>query len=265
MTDEELAKARGIGGEVLHIPLVMGAVVPVYNLPDVKETLRFTGPVLGEIFLGNIKRWDDPKIQKLQEAHVKLPPKDIVVVHRRDESGTTYIWTDYLSKVSPQWKEKVGKGHDIKWPTGEAEVGNDRLAEAVKNQPFAIGYVELVYAHRKEIAFGSVQNREGEWVKASLQTTTTTANNSMGKLPEDLRFSITDALGAGSYPICGTTWAIVYANQPAGQGRDLAKFLAWVLDEGQARCEDLFYARLPEALATKAKQKVQQIQGAKSS
>jgi phosphate ABC transporter phosphate-binding protein len=259
MTDTELAKARPIGREVLHIPLVLGAVVPAYNLPGVQEPLRFSGTVLADIFLGTIKRWNDERLQKLNPG-VLLPDREIVVVHRRDDSGTTYIWSDYLAKVSPQWKQQVGTGHDIRWPTGKAEVGNEGVSEYVKNNADTLGYIELAYAHRKELTFGLVQNREHEFVKPGLQSTITAAQNALDTIPEDLRYSITDAPGKGSYPICGTTWALVYVNQPAGKGKDLKGFLQWVLEEGQDRCEPYFYARLPGALVTRAKERIERIQ-----
>jgi len=262
MTDEELAKAREVGGQLLHIPLVLGAVVPAYNLPELKEPLRFTGPVLADIFLGKIKNWNDASLQRLNpDAH--LPDQAIAVVRRADESGTTYIWTDYLSKASAEWKSRVGTGHDVKWPIGQKEVGNEGVADRVKNNVGSLGYIELSYAYRKDLAFGVVQNREGEFIKANLQSTTTAANNALEIIPDDLRYSITDAPGKGSYPIAGTTWALVYRHQPAGKGSDLVKFFRWVIDEGQEWCEGLLYARLPELLVTRANQKLDEIQVAK--
>lgn len=262
MTDEEIAKARDVGGELVHIPLVMGAVVAAYNLPGATEPLRFSGAVLADIYLGKITKWNDQALQKLNPG-VQLPDRPILVVHRRDDSGTTYIWTDFLSKVSPEWQKKVGTGHDITWPTGQAEVGNGGVAEYVKNTAGSLGYVELAYAHRKDIAFGVVQNREGEFVKPSLQSTVITASNVQQIIQDDLRYSMTNAPGKESYPICGTTWAVVYVHQPAGKGRELVAFLQWVLGEGQDRCEALFYARLPEPLVARAKLKLDNIKLAK--
>jgi phosphate transport system substrate-binding protein len=258
MSDEQLALARDVGGEVLHIPLVLGAVVPAYNLPEVTEPLRFTGPVLADVYLGKIKRWTDKPLRDLNPG-AKLPDQAIDVVRRRDGSGTTYIWTDYLSKVSPEWKKKVGVGFEVKWPTGDNEVGNDGVAEHVKNTPGSIGYIELSYAMQKDVAFGLVQNRAKEFVKASLPGVRATAANALMDVPDDLRYSLTDAPGKGSYPICGTTWAILYANQPAGKGKQLEHFLRWAIGEGQERVERLFYARLPDSLLARASKKIDQI------
>jgi phosphate ABC transporter phosphate-binding protein len=268
MTDEQLAEAHKMGGEMIHIPLVLGAVVPVYNLPGVKVPLRFTGPVLARIYLGKeypghpenrILKWDHPALKALNPG-VELPAEEIRVVHRRDGSGTTGIWTNYLSKVSPEWAKKVGSGQEVVWPTGKAEVGNDGVSEHVKQNAWSIGYVELAYAHRADLPFGLVQNREQEFVKANLQSITTAANNSLEKFPDDLRYLIDDAPGKGSYPIAGVTWAVLYVRQPPGKGEELVGFLRWTLEEGQERVEKLFYARLPEALAARALKKVEQIQ-----
>jgi phosphate ABC transporter phosphate-binding protein len=262
MSDMELAEAREVGGEIVHIPLVLGAVVPAYNLPEIKEPLRFTGPVLADIYLGKIKNWNDDALQKLNPG-MQLPSQTIDVVRRADDSGTTYVWTDYFSKVSPEWQSKVGTGHEVKWPTGKNEVGNEGVAAYLKSHPGSLGYIELSYAYRKDLHFGLVQNREGEYIKGGLLSTTAAANNALEKIPDDLRYSITDAPGKGSYPICGTTWALVYLKQPAGKGAELVKFLHWSLEEGQEYCEGLFYARLPEALVSRAKNKLDQLQVAK--
>ena len=186
MTDEELATARAAGGEVVHVPLVLGAVVPVYNLPELNEQLRVTGPVLADIYLGKIKKWNDPALQKINPG-VKLPDKEIVVVHRRDGSGTTDIWTDYLSKVSPEWQKGPGRGLEVKWPVGQTESGNAGVAEFVRKNPGSIGYVELSYAHREGLDLGLVQNREGEFVKARLQSITAAADSALTHIPDDLR------------------------------------------------------------------------------
>jgi phosphate transport system substrate-binding protein len=259
LTDEELARARAAGGEVVHIPLVLGAVVPAYNLPEVNEPLRFTGPVLADIFLGKIKKWNDDALQKLNPG-LKLPEKDIMTVHRRDGSGTTDIWTDYLSKMSPEWQKGPGRGLEVKWPVGQAEVGNSGVAGYVKQNAGSIGYVELSQAHRDDLAFGSVQNRAGEFVRGRLETVTAAADNALKEIPEDLRYSLTDAPGKESYPISGTTWAIVYRYQAANKGQQLVGFLRWVLGDGQDYAADLFYIRLPEPLVTRAQKKLDQIQ-----
>jgi phosphate transport system substrate-binding protein len=262
MTDAQLEKARSAGGEVLHVPLVLGAVVPAYHLPGVKGPLRFTGPVLADIYLGKVKKWNAEALADLNRG-VKLPDKEIVVVHRRDDSGTTYIWADYLAKVSPQWKQEVGVGVDIKWPTGEAEVGNEGVAEYVQSTPYSIGYVELSYAVQMDLPFGLVRNRGGEFVKASLPGVRATAANALVDIPEDLRYSLTDAPGKESYPICGTTWAIVYAEQPPEKGKQLADFLRWAIGAGQERVERVFYARLPDSLLERASKNIDQIRETK--
>jgi phosphate transport system substrate-binding protein len=259
MTDEELAAARAAGGEVVHVPLVLGAVVPVYNLAEAKDPLRFTGPVLADIFLGKVKKWNDAALQALNHG-VKLPDKEILVVHRRDGSGTTDIWTDYLSKVSPEWRKVPGRGLEVKWPVGQAESGNTGVAGYVKQNPGSLGYVELSYAHREDLPFGLVQNREGEFVKPRLQSIMAAADSALKEIPDDLRYSLTDAPGKASYPVSGTTWALVYTRQPAGKGRQLVDFLGWVLGEGQEDAEQLLYARLPEGLAARAHAKLDQIQ-----
>jgi len=262
MTDAELARAREAGGEVIHIPLVLGAVVPVYNLEGVKEPLRFTGETLADIYLGKIKKWNHSALRDLNPG-VTLPDRDIQEVHRRDGSGTTYIWVDYLSKVSPEWKKRVGVGTEVKWPAGVAEVGNEGVAEKVQKTPGSIGYVELAYAYRLDLAFGWVQNREKEFVKANLSSVTTAAANALMQIPDDLRYSLTDPPGKGSYPIAGTTWALVRLNQPAEKGKALVRFLSWATGEGQDRVKNLFYARLPEALVEHSTQKIAQIKVAK--
>jgi phosphate transport system substrate-binding protein len=258
MTEEQLARARTAGGEVVHIPLVLGAVVPAYNLAEVKEPLRFSGPVLADIFLEKIKKWNDEALKKLNPS-LTLPDKDIRVVHRRDGSGTTDIWTDYLSKVSPEWRAGPGRGLEVKWPTGEAESGNSGMAGYIKQNAGSLGYVELSSAHHNDLAFGLVENHEREFVKGSLESVTVAAHNALQHIPDDLRYSLTDAPGKGSYPISGTTWAIVYVNQPSGKGRDLVGFLEWVIEHGQESAEALSYARLPELLADRARKKIDQI------
>jgi len=262
MTEEELARAQKAGGEVLHIPLVLGAVVPVYNLSEVNEDLRFTGSVLADIYLGKIKSWDAPALQELNPG-VKLPKKEIVVVHRRDGSGTTYIWADYLAKVSPEWKEKVGVATELKWPTGEGEPGNVGVAKRVSDTPGSLGYVELSAAIHNELSAGLVQNREKEFVKGSLKSVKAAAANSLAAIPDNLCFSLTDAPGKNSYPIAGATWAIVYAKQPADKGQMLVDFLGWVVTDGQDMVQRLFYARLPEDLADRSRKMIDRIQVAK--
>jgi phosphate ABC transporter phosphate-binding protein len=262
MTGEELAKAQKTGGEVLHIPLVLGAVVPVFNLAEVKEDLRFTGPVLADIYLGKIKSWDAPALKELNPG-VKLPKQEIQVVYRRDGSGTTYIWADYLAKASPEWQKKVGVATEIKWPVGAGEPGNVGVAKKVGDTPGSLGYVELSAAIHNELSFGLVQNRDKEFVKGSLKSVKAAAANSLAAIPDNLCFSLTDAPGKDSYPIAGATWAIVYVKQPADKGQLLVDFLGWAVTDGQDMVQRLFYARLPEDLADRSRKMIDRIEVAK--
>lgn len=258
MNEEQLQKARETGGEVFHIPLVMGAVVPAYSLSEVNEPLRFSGPVLADIFLGKIKKWNDPALKELN-PNASLPDKDIVVVHRSDGSGTTYIWVDYLSKVSPEWKQKVGVGTSVNWPIGTGQKGNEGVAGQVRRTPGSIGYIELIYATQNDIKFGSVRNKEGAFVTASLESVTAAAENALSTIPDDLRYSITDASGKDSYPISGTVWAVLYVNQPADKGQAVVDFLRWVTHDGQEFAAELHYARLPKGLIEKLDAKLAQV------
>jgi phosphate transport system substrate-binding protein len=260
MNDKQLAAAKAAGGDVVHIPLVMGGVVPAYNLEGVEKPVRFSGEVLADIFMGNIKRWNDPKLQALQEGGVTLPDKEIIPVYRSDGSGTTYIWSDYLSKVSGEWKDKVGKGTKLTLPqgVGVAQQGSEGVTGFVSRSPGAITYVELIYAlkNSEKVKYGPVKNKDGEFVLASMQSVTAAARNSLTEIPDDLRYSLTDAPGKDSYPISGTNWAIVYANPPGGKGPMIVEFLRWVTHEGQERCEGLHFARLPAELVARVDQKL---------
>jgi phosphate ABC transporter phosphate-binding protein len=247
MNEEQLHKAKETGGDVLHIPVVMGAVVPAYNLEEVSQPLLFSGPLLADIFLGKIKKWNDKAIQELNSG-VTLPDKDIGVVHRSDGSGTTYVWVDYLAKVSPEWKKKVGVATSVDWPVGEGAKGNEGVSGRVKGAPGAIGYIELTYALQNNIKFGSVKNKEGAPIKAALKSVSAAAANALKEIPEDLRYSITDAGGKDSYPISGTVWAVIYVDQPHGKGQQVVDFLRWTTHEGQQFCEDLSYTKLPPGL-----------------
>jgi phosphate ABC transporter phosphate-binding protein len=258
MNEEQLQKARDTGGEVVHIPLVMGGVVPAYNLEEVKEPLIFTGPVLADIFLGKIKKWDDPALKKLNPK-ASLPDKLIGVVHRSDGSGTTYIWVDYFSKVSPAWKEKVGVGTSVNWPTGEGGKGNEGIAGRVKASPGSIGYIELIYALQNNISFGLVKNKHDKPIKANLQSVTAAANSALKEIPDDLRYSITDAEGEASYPISGTVWAVIFVNQSPDKGKQVVDFLRWVTHDGQQHAEGLHYARLPQGLIERLDKKLDQV------
>jgi phosphate transport system substrate-binding protein len=262
MNEQQLQKAAKEGGNVLHIPLVMGGVVPAYNLPEIDKPLRFTGEILAGIFLGEIKKWNDPKLRAVNDG-VNLPDRDIAVVHRSDGSGTTYIWTDYLSKVSPAWKEKMGVNTIIKWPSGQiAQKGTEGVAGQVMRSPGAIGYVEVIFALQSKIQYGSVQNAAGEFITPTLESVTAAARASIAEIPDDLRYSLTNAPGKDAYPISGTTWALVYERQKAAKAEVLVNFLRWVTHEGQAYAKDLKYARIPEELIGRIDEKLQRIKPA---
>jgi phosphate transport system substrate-binding protein len=258
LTDQEMAEAREVAGDVVHIPIVLGSVVPAFNLIKGPDSLRFSGPVLANIYLGRIKRWNDESLRKLNPG-VELPDQEILVVHRSDGSGTTYIWTDYLAKVSTEWKEKVGVGSEVSWPAGVGEAGNKGIGERVKRTPGSIGYVELHYAYRLDLKIGLVQNREQEFVKGGIDPVAFAGTTLLTDIPKDLRFSLTDAPGKGSYPIAGATWIVVLTHQLPGKGRQLIDFLDWATGAGQEHVEELFYVPLPPVLLEKAKEKIRTI------
>jgi phosphate transport system substrate-binding protein len=245
MTKDQLLAAPGA---LMHFPTVLGAVVPIYNIPNVTAELKFSGPVLADIFLGKITKWNDPAIAKLN-AGVTLPGSDITVVHRSDGSGTTYIWVDYLSKVSPEFLKRVGVNSSVNWPTGVGGKGNEGVAGLVRQSPSSLGYVELIYAVQTKISYGAVQNMAGEFVKASVQTVTAAAAEAAAKMPADFRVSITNAPGKGVYPISSFTWLLLYENhKDKVQAKAMVDFMKWALTEGQKYCADLGYAPLPEAV-----------------
>ena len=245
MSDEQLKAAPGM---LLHFPTVLGAVVPIYNLPGVSAELKFSGPVLADIFLGKITKWNDAAIGKLNPG-VNLPGTDITVAHRADGSGTTYIWVDYLSKVSPEFKTKVGVNTSVNWPTGVGGRGNEGVAGLVKQTPGSLGYVELIYALQNKINSGAVINLAGESIKASVQSVTTAASEAAKQMPADFRVSITNAPGKGVYPISSFTWLLLYANpKDKAQSKIMVDFMKWALTDGQKYCADLGYAPLPETV-----------------
>jgi phosphate transport system substrate-binding protein len=259
LSDERLADLKNKGAEVVHVPLILSAVVPIYNLDEVSESLRFTGPVLADIYLGKVKKWNDPTLRELNPG-VKLPDKEINVVHRSDGSGTTYIWTDYLAKVSADWKSKVGTDRTVKFPIGVGADGNEGVAEHVKAMPGSIGYVDLADAYRKSLAFGLVQNHQKEFVKASLHSVAIAANSGVKDIPSDLRYSLADVYEKGAFPIVGTTWAIVYLDQSRNKrARDLVNFLKWVVGDGQLFAEQLLYAKMPADLAHRSLETIERI------
>ena len=245
MTDEQLKAAPG---PILHLPTVLGAVVPVYNLPGLSGDLKFNGVVLADIYLGKIKSWNDAAIAKLNPG-VMLPSTDIAVVHRSDGSGTTYIFVDYLSKVSGEFKSKVGVNTSVNWPVGVGGKGNEGVAGLVSQTPGAVGYVELIYALQTKISFASVQNAAGEFVKASPESVTKAAASAT--IPEDFRVSITNAQGAGAYPISSFTWLLLSQNPTdTARAKIMVDFLRWAITDGQKFATDLGYAPLPDNVAT---------------
>jgi len=242
MTSDQLLAAPG---KVLHFPTVLGAVVPVYNVEGVSE-LKFTGPLLADIFLGKITKWNDPAIAKVN-AGVTLPATDITVAHRSDGSGTTYIFVDYLAKVSPEWKQKVGVATSVNWPVGVGGKGNEGVSGLVKQTPGSIGYVELIYALQNKITYGSVQNAGGEFVKASVEAVTAAASVAAKSMPKDFRVSITNAPGQGVYPISSFTWLLLYENpKDKAQAKIFVDFMKWALTDGQKFASELGYAPLPD-------------------
>jgi phosphate transport system substrate-binding protein len=245
MTDEQL---KGAPGAILHVPTVLGAVVPVYNLPGVSGELKFTGPVLADIFRGKITKWNDPAIAKLNPG-AKLPATDVTVVHRSDGSGTTYILVDYLSKVSPDFKSQVGVGTSVKWPVGVGGKGNEGVSGLVTQTPGSIGYVELIYALQNKINFASVQNAAGEFVKASVDAVTKAAAAAAPNMPADFRLSITNAGGQGAYPISSFTWLLLYEDpKDKAAAKAMVDFMRWALTDGQKYASELGYASLPASV-----------------
>lgn len=255
MTDEQI---KATPFKVFHIPTVLGAVVPTYNIPGVSTELKFTPDVLADVFLGNIKKWSDPRLAKANPG-VKFPDSDIVVVHRSDGSGTTYIFTDYLSKVSSAWKDKVGKSTSVNWPVGLGGKGNEGVAGMVKQTEGSIGYVELIYALQNKMPFGTVQNAAGQFVKASLDSTTAAAA-SVKEMPDDFRVSITNAPGKTAYPIASFTWLLVPAEwSDASKEKVFVDFLNWMVGPGQGLTQALDYAPLPKNVAEKVKTRIKEI------
>src|SRR5215510_4800654 len=259
MTDKQLQEAKEKRGtDIVHIPTVLGAVVPAYNLPDVKGDIKFSGDSLAGIYLGKITKWNDPAIAK-DNPGMKLPDKQIVVVHRAESSGTSYIFTDFLSKVSQEWKDKVGKGTAVQWPTGLGQQGNEAVAGMVRQMDGSIGYVELIYALQNNISFGPVKNAAGKYVKASLDSTTAAAA-SVKDMPDDFRVSITNAPGDGAYPIASFTWLLIPLKwDDASKGKAMVDYLNWMIDSGEKMTNALYYAPLPKNVVTKVKAKIKEI------
>ncbi|HYL14690.1 MAG TPA: phosphate ABC transporter substrate-binding protein PstS [Terriglobales bacterium] len=255
MTDEQLAKAKV---KILHIPTVLGAVVPAYNVPGVSGDLRFSPEVIANICLGKITNWNDKAIAQ-DNPEAKLPDKPIIVVHRSDGSGTNYIFTDYLSKVSSEWKERVGKGTSVKWPVGLGAKGNEGVAGMIRQMEGAFGYVELIYAVQNKIPYGVVKNAAGNWTKGSLEGATAAAA-SVKNMPADFRVSITNPPGKDAYPIASFTWLLIPTqSKDAAKGKILVDFVNWMLDDGEKMTKDLAYAPLPESVAAKVKETIKQV------
>jgi phosphate transport system substrate-binding protein len=253
MSDDNLSKAPG---KLLHIPTVAGAVVITYNVEG-NPALKFDGETIAGIFLGQIKKWNDPKIAATNPG-VKLPEKDIVVVHRSDGSGTTFIFTDYLSKISPEWKSKVGTNTSVSWPTGIGGKGNEGVSGQVKQTPGALGYVELIYAIQNKMPYADIKNAAGEFVKPTLDSVT--AALATANIPDDFRFSMTNAPGKGAYPIAGATWLLVYEQQKDTiKGKKLVEFLKWALTKGETMAKDLDYAALPDSVQQRVLKRVDEI------
>jgi phosphate transport system substrate-binding protein len=241
MTAEQLQQAPG---KVLHLPTVLGAVVPIYNLQGAGE-LKFNGPVLADIYLGKITKWNDPAIVKLN-AGAKLPATDITVVHRAEASGTSYIWVDFLAKVSPEWLKKAGVATSVNWPVGLGGKGNEGVSGLVQQTPGSIGYVELIYAIQNKISYGTVQNADGEFVRATVESVTAAAGAAVKNMPKDFRVSITNAPGKGVYPISSFTWLLLYENpKDKAQSKAMVDFVKWALTDGQKFAPGLGYAPLP--------------------
>ena len=246
MNDDQLKAYKDKhGAPILHFPTVLGADVPTYNIPGVTGELNFTPEALAGIFLGRISKWNDPAIANANKG-VNLPANDIVVIHRSDGSGTTYIWTDYLSKVSSDWKDKVGKGASPNWPVGLGGKGNEGVTGLVKTTPNSIGYVELIYAAQNKMPYGRVKNSSGEFVKADFASVSAAAGGAIKTMPEDFRVSITNAPGKAAYPISSFTWLLIPAKFTDSSKRDALKgFLKWAITDGQNYAEGLSYAKLP--------------------
>jgi phosphate transport system substrate-binding protein len=260
MTDAELAKAKG--GPILHIPTVLGAVVLTYNVPDVTQPLNLSGDVVADIFLGKITKWNDSRLAALNSG-AKLPAKDILVVHRSEGSGTTYIFSDYLTAVSPAWASGPGKGKELKWPVGLGGRGNDGVSGQVKQTPGTIGYVELAYANQNKLPVARIKNSAGQFVAPTIESITAAAAGAVAKLPPDTdyRVSIVNAPGGQAYPISSFTWLLVYERQAeATKGKKLVDFIRWALTEGEGSAAALDYAPLPEAVSKQLLDKLAAIQ-----
>ena len=257
MNDDQLKQASV---PILHFPTVLGAAVPSYNVPGVQGDLNFTPEALSGIFLGKVTKWNDPTITSANPG-VKLPSDDIVLVHRSDGSGTTYIWTDYLSKVSPEWEKKAGKGTSVNWPVGLGGKGNEGVSALIQQTPGSLGYVELIYAIQNKMPYGKVKNSSGAFVKADLTSVSAAAAATVKFMPDDFRVSITNPEGKTAYPIASFTWLLIPSKFSDPTKRDVVKdFLKWALTDGQQYAEPLAYAKLPKEVVAKEMKAIAQIQ-----
>ena len=252
MTDEQLAGAKV---KVVALPTVLGAVVPVYNVPGVNKDLNFSGDVIADIYLGKISKWNDPRIAK-DNPGINFPDKPILPVYRSEGSGTSFIFTDFLSKVSPDFKSKVGAGAAVKWPTGIGQKGNEGVSGMVRQSPYSFGYVELIYAEQNKMAFGTVKNQSAKFVKASTAGVTAAAAAAAKTMPSDYRVSITNAAGPDSYPISSFTWLLIPTHGDAAKTKVLTDFMIWMLDKGETEAASLSYAPLPKGVADMVRKSV---------
>ena len=256
LTDKQLAEAPG---QLLHIPMTAGAVVISYNLSQVNEKLKLSPGTVAGIFLGKIRKWNDPKIVK-DNPGVNLPEDDIIIAHRSDGSGTTNIFTNYLSSVSGEWKETVGSGTSVNWPRGLGGKGNEGVAGMIKQQPGVIGYVELAYAVKNGLSYADIENKSGKFITPSIESTTAAINGKIGSMPSDFRVSLVNPDGADAYPISGVTWILVYKNQKDRvKGEKIVQFLRWAITEGQKYSADLLYAPLPDIMVKKIEKRLDEI------
>jgi phosphate transport system substrate-binding protein len=256
MNDKQLAESKQ---KLIHIPTVLGGVVPAYNLPGVSTELKFSGDVIADIYLGKITKWNDSRIAR-DNPGVNLPDHMILPVYRSDGSGTNYIFTDYLSKVSPAFKQKVGSATSVEWPLGVGQKGNEGVAGMIRNSPFSFGYVELIYAVQNHMLYGIVKNAEGHWVKASTDTVSAAAAGAAKNMPADYRVSITNAPGANSYPIASFTWLLIpNPSKDSAKGKVLHDFLEWMLDHGESEAASMTYAPLPQAVADRVRKTIQMV------
>lgn len=259
MTDQQLAEAKAKGKTIIHIPTVLGAVVPVYNIPGLNQDLHLAPEVIAGIYLGKITYWDDSNL-KHDNPGVNLPHHKILPVYRSDGSGTNYIWTDFLSKVVPEFQQQIGKGTSVKWPLGIGQKGNEGVAGMVRSSPYSFGYVELIYALQNHMSYGLVRNASFKYVKASVEGVTAAAAGAAKNMPADYRVSITNAPGADAYPISSFTWLLI--PNPFGdqvKGKVMVDFLNWMLDHGESEAQGLNYAPLPKAVADKVRATIKQL------